>query len=290
MEYHHPVLANEIIAIFKPQPGDLFVDATLGNAGHTLLLLKAGATVIGLDADPNNLEISQQRIKEESLEKNFRYIHTNYRDIGQVLKTLDHPIRGIIFDLGLSHNQLLDNARGFSFNDKTSLDMRLDSESQTLTAENIINQYDVDQLYNLFSRYSQEKLSLPIAQTIVSQRKHKRIKTASHLAKIIESVYLVHHSHTKIHPATKVFMALRIEVNQEYSSILQALKATLEAPSTLVAIISFHSGEDRLVKQFIRQHQNQITDITPKAIKPSIQEIKNNRLSRSSLLRVYSIK
>lgn len=290
MVYHQPVLLKEIVGFFSPKPDDLFVDATLGNGGHTIALLQAGAKVIALEASIQNLTIAQNRINTLGLSKNLSTIHTNFSQLSEVLKGINQPIKGILFDLGLSRNQLLDNHQGFSFHDTQSLDMRLDPLVQTLTAQDIVNTYDQDQLATILSKYAQEKLSSSIAQSIILNRRSNPITSADQLGLIIKSVYDLHHLKSKIHPATKSFLALRIEVNSEYLSLMSALKATLGLSSTIVSVITFHSGEDRIVKQFIRNNQAKLTNLTPKAIKPQFSEIKANPLSRSSLLRVYRLK
>lgn len=290
MVYHQPVLLEEIKNFFNPHAGDLFIDATLGNGGHSLALLQAGAKVIGLDADTNNLAISQNRINTLGFSKNFTTIHTNFSQLSEVLTDIHQPIKGILFDLGLSRNQLLESQSGFSFNDSQSLDMRLDPINQTLTADYIINHYNQTQITSIFSKFAQEKLSQSIAQSIIIHRKTNPITSASQLASIIKSVYDTHHQLSKINPATKSFLALRIEVNAEYTSLLSALNATLSLSSTIIALITFHSGEDRLVKQFIRKNKFKLINLTPKPIKPKLAEIKSNPLSRSGLLRVYRLK
>jgi 16S rRNA (cytosine1402-N4)-methyltransferase len=292
MNFHQPVLLDETLQILKVAPNKTYLDATLGNGGHSLEILKKGAVVYGLDQDPGNLEIATRRIQEAGYSKNFHPIHGNFSQLKKILKK--HKIttlNGILFDLGLSKNQQISQDRGFSFNDSSSLDMRLDPTIQTETAENIINTADFDTLYQIFTKLAQEKYSKPIILRIIRQRQQKPIQTAKRLADIIRNYYQTNSIPTKIDPSTKVFMALRIYINQEFENLRSALKQTLEIlPSNaIVAVISFHSGEDRIVKQFIRQNSPLIQNLTPKAILPKQSEININPLSRSAVLRSFKI-
>lgn len=284
MNYHQPVLLAEVVKIFDPKKGDIIIDCTLGNAGHTLELLKTGATVYGLDQDPTNLAIAAARIKEAGLDKNFFPINKNFSELSEIIKLIAKPISGILFDLGLSSNQQKAQSRGFSFNDDESLDMRLDPENQKLTAEEIINTYSFDKLYDIFTRISQESLAKPLIIRIIEERQKSPIRSGTRLADVIRQYYEQKHIHPNIDPATKIFMALRIVVNDEFNNLKTALNATLASSGTTVAVISFHSGEDRIVKQFIRQHFS-----NSKPTLPSAEEISQNPLSRSAVLRSYKI-
>jgi 16S rRNA (cytosine1402-N4)-methyltransferase len=280
MTYHQPVLLNEIILALDPQLGKTFVDATLGNGGHTLALLEKKAKVIAFENDENNIKIVQQRIKN----KNLKIIHDNFINLDC---HLSQKVDGILFDLGLSVNQQKSENRGFSFNDEESLDMRLNPQRQNTTAEEIINTYHYQELFDIFSKYSQEKFSKPLALKIIKERQKSPIKTGKQLADIIRNFYQDKHCKSKINPATKIFMSLRIAVNNEFDNLKKALHKSLNLikKDGTIAVISFHSGEDRIVKQFIKQnHLN-----GGKPIYPSPQEIKNNPLSRSSILRCFKI-
>lgn len=292
MNFHQPVLLDETLQILDVSPNKTYLDATLGNGGHTLEILKKGAIVYGLDQDPGNLEIATKRIQEAGYTQNFHPLHGNFSQIKKIIqKHRISPINGILFDLGLSKNQQISQDRGFSFNDSTSLDMRLDPTNQTETAENIINTADFDTLYQIFTKLAQEKYSKPIILRIIRQRQQQPIQTAKRLADIIRNYYQTNSIPTKIDPSTKVFMALRIYVNQEFENLKSALSQTLEIlkPNSIVAVISFHSGEDRIVKQFIRQNFPLVQNLTPKAILPQATEIDKNPLSRSAVLRSYRI-
>lgn len=292
MDYHIPVLQREVLSIFNPKSDQIFIDATLGNGGHTLSLLRSGARVYGLDADPENLLLTQDRLASLDLHHKFTGINCNFNQLLTSYKQIAQPLAGVLFDLGLSCNQQKSHHRGFSFDDSYSLDMRLDPHSQIPTAEEIINTYSYDQLYDIFSYYAQEKLSKPLTIAIIRERQKKPIKSGKALADIIRNFYHSRHQSSHLDPATKIFLALRIYVNQEFDNLKQALDQTLQLNSNcIIIVISFHSGEDRLVKQFTRKHQslNKIITITHRPIVPTPDEIAANHLSRSAVLRSYKI-
>ena len=289
MEFHTPVLLNETIDSLNVQPGNIYVDGTLGHGGHSLEILKRGGIVYGFDQDTINLEIATNRINQAGFQDKFTPIHNNFNQIDQVLK---QKIDGLIVDLGLSQSQQTGQNRGFSFNDETSLDMRLDPSSQELTAEYIINTYDYDQLYQIFSKYAQEIYSKPLILRIIRERQKSPIKTATRLANIIRDYYRERHLKSKIDPSTKVFLSLRIAVNNEFQNLKDLLQKSLEVVKSggNICIITFHSGEDRIVKKFVKENsQKGIIIENHKAIKPSFIEIKKNPLSRSATLRSYRI-
>ncbi|MBU1130186.1 16S rRNA (cytosine(1402)-N(4))-methyltransferase RsmH [Patescibacteria group bacterium] len=325
INYHTSVLLQETLKILNPQPGKTFIDTTLGHAGHTIEFLKKGAFVYGIETDPKNLKTATNRIKKLGLSKNFIPINNNFSNLEKIykknikkhtchcersvaipsgsprLRQLADPrddnckdIDAIFFDLGLSSNQLKSKNRGFSFNDNQSLDMRLNPKTQTLTAEFIVNTYSFDQLYQIFTKIAQEKHSKILIKKIINARKKSPIKNAVELAQIIFNHYKKENLYSKAHPATKIFMALRIVVNQELKKLNSVLNQTLKILKTgnKVLIISFHSGEDRIVKQFIKKHSasNKIIKLTPKVIQASRKEIKQNPLSRSAKLRAFQIK
>jgi 16S rRNA (cytosine1402-N4)-methyltransferase len=291
-QFHTPVLLNETIDLLAVKPGKTYLDATLGNGGHTQKLLDRQAIVFGLDYDPNNLEIATQRLSNHPHFSNFHPILGNFKNLSRIYKKSIHqPLDGILFDLGLSSNQLLSANRGFSFNDSHSLDMRL-NRRQTLTAEYVINTYSFDELYQIFTKYAQEKYAKPLILRIIKQRQSHPITQAARLADIIRDYYQQHHLNTSIDPATKIFMALRIFVNDELENLKKTLHQTLSVLQShaIVCVISFHSGEDRIVKSFIRTNSQQVLNLTPKPVLPSLPEIQQNPLSRSAVLRSYRIK
>ena len=294
MEYHVPVLLNQVLGLLSVEPGRVYIDGTLGNGGHTLEILKNGGEVYGIDSDQSNLDLATARITKAGYKDKFHPIKGNFANLSQILKeNINTPINGLLLDLGLSSNQQKEPGRGFSFNDPQSLDMRLDPTTQELTAEKIINTYSFEQLFNIFSKIAQEKLSKPLAQRIITKRQSSPIKDGTTLAQVIRDAYKVKGIRTKIDPSTKIFMALRIVVNQEFENLRHFLESSLDIPqlkNTTICIISFHSGEDRIVKQFIREHHpNQITSTSSKAVTASHQETLSNPLSRSAVLRSYRI-
>ena len=288
MIYHYPVLLTETLNILDIRPGKIYLDATLGNGGHALEILKRGGIVHGFDQDPSNLKIATDRLTQLGLQSNFYPVNQNFNQIGHYIKQNNLLVNGILFDLGLSSNQQKAKDRGFSFNDDQSLDMRLDPTIQTLTAEEIVNTYSAANLYDIFSKIGQEKMSRPLIRKIISSRQHQSIKTGQQLNQIINKYYSEKHLKTATNPATKIFMCLRIVVNQEYENLKTVLQQSLDFPQNCVIVfITFHSGEDRLVKLFIKSHP--IKNLTPKPIRPQLAEIKQNPLSRSATLRSYRI-
>lgn len=287
MDFHVPVLSAETIDILNVQKDKIYIDGTLGHGGHTLEILKKEGLVYGIDQDSKNLEIAKNRIKEAGFDSKFFPVHNNFNRLEKIVKDdIKQKIDGLIIDLGLSQSQQTGQGRGFSFNDELSLDMRLDPNNQEITAEEIINTYDYDELYEIFSKYAQEIYSKPIIFKIIRERQKSPIKTAIRLANIIRDFYKEHHIRSKIDPSTKIFLSLRIAVNDEFNNLKDVLNQSLKIvkKNGVVCIITFHSGEDRIVKQFIKDH-----DFPSKPIRPSFAEIKKNPLSRSATLRSYRI-
>lgn len=293
MEFHTPVLATETITALDVKENGIYIDATLGHGGHTLEILKKGGIVYGFDQDPTNLQLATTRIKAAGFESKFFPIHANFIEIESIAKKkIGQKVDGLIADLGLSQSQQVGQGRGFSFNDDLSLDMRLDPENQELTAENIINTCDYDELFEIFTKLAQEQYAKPLILKIIRERQKKPITTGSRLADIIREYYNDHHLRSKIDPSTKIFLALRIYVNDESTNLKKILFQSLNVVKKdgVVAIITFHSGEDRIVKQFIRDHSLQKLVIeNKKSAKASFVETKTNPLSRSATLRSYKI-
>lgn len=283
MNYHIPVLLSEVINQFNPDKNKIIVDCTVGHGGHTTEFINKGAIVYGIDADTDNLKVATERINSS----NFHPIHGNFKDIEEIYQDkIKTPVDGILVDLGLSNNQQSQSGRGFSFNDNLSIDMRLDQENQELSAENIINTYDETQLYLLFSKVAQEPFSRPLAQRIIQARQHHPIKTGQQLAEVIRDYYKFKKSNSHTDPSTKIFMALRIETNSEFENLNKFLidSQRIVKKGGIIGIISFHSGEDRIVKNFIKKNNFKTTRFLP-----TQAEIKTNHLSRSAILRTYTI-
>lgn len=285
MEFHTPVLLKEVLKLLHPQPGQTFIDATLGHGGHTLAILKTGATVFGIEQDPSSLKTAIQRILQANLSTNFHPVHSNFSKLPPI------KAHGILFDLGLNTTQLKSSGRGFSFNDQSSLDMRLDPKSTDLTAEKIINSWSYEQLYQIFTKYGQELYAKPLILRLIKNRQHRPITNANDLANIIRQFYQKKHLPYRIDPATKIFLALKIAVNNEVENLKSALNTTTQIlyPTGICCIITFHSTEDRLVKKFIQEKQLQGIIHKNPPVKPSSAEIKSNPLSRSAILRSFTI-
>jgi len=291
MKYHTPVLVNEINQILSPIASKTIIDATLGNGGHSINFLNQDATVFAIDKDQTNLNIATNRIKQLNLEKNFTGVLSDFSDLPLVFqKHIKKPVDAILFDLGLSLNQQKSTGRGFSFNDDQSLDMRLDPIHSSPTAKDIVNSYSIEELFRIFSILGQEVHSLLIAQEIVKKRQLKQFDTAKSLADFIVSLFKQNNFYTgKIHPATKIFLALKIAVNNELNNLTSALSQSLDLvkQSGWILVITFHSTEDRLVKNFIKSSKNKKLITNIHKIKPNFTEIKKNPLSRSALLRAF---
>lgn len=289
---HKPVLAKEAIQYLNLHNGDIIVDATLGCAGHTLLILEKiqpDGLLIGIDRDIEALNKARERLNtfENSLYKivkgDFRYIDEILAGIG--IKKID----GIIFDLGTSTLQFESPHRGFSIKSDGPLDMRMDLEQKT-SAFDAVNRYPEEKLRDIIKRFGEERYAGRIAQAIVKNRKQPGIKTTSQLAAIITQAVGSRYKRQKIHPATRTFQAIRIEVNKELEALNEALQ---KLPGILnkgarICVISFHSLEDRIVKNFFRTlaKENKFLLVNKKPITPNDEEIKSNPRSRSAKLRV----
>ncbi len=298
--YHQSVLLEEVTHCLEPRPGKLYLDGTLGGGGHSEQLLKAGAKVIGLDQDPAALSFARARLSQ--YEENFGAIQGNFRDFGEILSTIGiKGLDGMVLDLGVSGNQFDDGGRGFSFSKDGPLDMRMNPESD-LTAEMLVNECDAEELARIFYQYGEERASRRIAKFILEARAKAPIKTTVQLAELVARVVP---KKSKIHPATRVFQALRIAVNDE----LRSLEAVLsEVPRWLrpggrLVVISFHSLEDRIVKTFMKRTSSALVDrpewpeprpnpdyafklVLQKGLAPSPEEVASNPRARSARLRV----
>ncbi len=295
MEYHTPVLLTEVLDYLDPKPDETFIDATLGDGGHTIELLKRGAKVLGLDYHPETLKRAQDRIVRLGLDQNFVGVQTNFKDIHEVATSLGFgSVQGVLFDLGYSSSELLEPL-GLSFQQDQPLDMRLDP-NLGVSASDLINSLSESHLAQLFRDFSNERLAHRFARAIIQARELKKLQTTQDLVRVIESVAPSGYEHGRIHPATRVFQALRIVVNDELRNLELALPqaARLLLPGGRMAVISFHSLEDKLVKNFGRRVQPaleedgiEVKELTSKPIRPSLREVKSNPRSRSAVLRVF---
>lgn len=287
---HIPVLVDEVIDLLDLQPKDVVIDATIGDGGHAKKILEhisPGGFLLGLDSDPEAIAFNYEKLSINQQTSQFIIHHGSYRDLDVILESHGyHGADGILFDLGLSSRELL-NGRGFSFKEVAPLDMRFDPESE-LTAEEIVNSYPKDKLANLLWEFGEERASRRIVDTIFKARQKSRITTTTELADIVSSAKGGRKG--KIHPATQTFQALRIVVNQELEAISTTLPkaVTLLNPKGRLAVISYHSLEDRIVKQQFRNlyKQEQINLITKKPVRATRSEILSNPRARSAKLRV----
>ena len=279
---HKPVLIKEVLEYLNPQAGENFIDCTIGFGGHTLDILKKikpNGKVLGIDFEKSSL-------KEDRL----ILANGNFADLKEIVEKFSfNKINGILLDLGLSSWHFDKSNRGFSFKGEESLDMRLNSESE-LTAEKIVNEWSEQELIKIFEEYGEERYSKSIAKSICGNRKIKRIEKTNQLREIIRQSVPSGYKHNRINFATKIFQAIRIAVNDELNNLIKTLPqalSLLELKGRL-AVISFHSLEDRIVKNFFRDEfkKGNLEILTKKPIIPSRGEIILNPRSRSAKLRV----
>ncbi|QQG43432.1 MAG: 16S rRNA (cytosine(1402)-N(4))-methyltransferase RsmH [Candidatus Daviesbacteria bacterium] len=286
--YHKSVLLKETLVALHIQKGAWYLDCTLGDGGHSLEILKQGSKLVGIDVDPQALERASQRFEQEGIPaKQYQLIEGNFRDLTNLIAQtgIDQKFLGVIFDLGVSSLQLETPERGFSFLREGPLDMRMDPKL-SVTALDLIRGLNKGELNELFTKLGEEKFARKLAAAVVSAR--PVIKTTGDLARVIEKE--VGRS-GKIHPATKIFQALRIAVNDELNALKEGLEASLKVVEKdgLVLVISFHSLEDRAVKNIFRHWQNMGLGESSfkKPLLPSEREINQNPRARSAKLRVF---
>ena len=302
-EYHAPVLPVEVVAALRPGPGKCFVDCTLGGGGHAGLLLEAGATVIGLDQDPEAIAYATQRIERHGVrEGQFRAFHSSFGEVPALLARLGvGAVDGFLMDLGVSSHQLDTPERGFSFQRQGPLDMRMNPDA-LVTARDLVNTASAEQLERMFREYGEEPHARRIALKLTKERMVHPFQTTLQLAEAVETVSP---RRGRTHPATRVFQALRIAVNRE----LEVLEKTLEClgglllPGGRLAVITFHSLEDRMVKHVFQRCSTPTIDrpewsapqvnpeciykrVTTKPLVAGDAEQRLNPRSRSAKLRV----
>jgi 16S rRNA (cytosine1402-N4)-methyltransferase len=286
---HEPVLAAETVDVLAPLPGQTMIDCTLGRGGHCALLaplLGPTGLIVGIDADPNNLEFARARLEGSPCP--IRYFHANFAEIDEVLAQVDRPrVDLILADLGLSTNQFFDSRYGLSFSQPMPLDMRIDPRLPR-SAANLIESLREEDLANVLYELAQERYSRRIARKIVEARRLSPITTTERLAELVRSA-VPRAGAEKIDPATRTFLALRMAVNHEMEN-LDALLA--KAPRRLLpggrlAVISFQSMEDRRVKQAFRSAEQTglVRILTKKPLTPTDSELARNPRSRSAKLR-----
>lgn len=306
MEFKHkPVLLNECIEGLNIKPDGIYVDGTIGGAGHSLEIVKRlseKGLLIGIDRDEEALKAAKNKLKEF---KNVKYIHGNHDDINRLLKEQGiEKVDGILLDLGVSSYQLDEKSRGFSYIEDARLDMRMD-KTQSIDAEFVINEYSEDELFKIISEFGEERYAKNIAKNICEKRKESKIKTTGELVEIIRNS-IPRSKQNDGHPAKRTFQAIRIEVNNElkplYNTVIESGKMLNE--NGRLAIITFHSLEDRAVKEAFIELEGRCTCpkdlpycicnyvsygkiITKKPIIPTKEEQEENSRSKSAKLRIF---
>lgn len=287
---HTPVLLREVLAFLNPRPGQIFVDGTYGAGGHSLAiweLIKPKGKLIGIDLDPS--------VKSEIKEKNFVLVRNNYKNLRKILNDAGiSQAHGILLDLGLSSIQLGRNIGGFGFQNEGPLDLRFDPSSGGRTAAEILKTASEEELVKIFKEYGEEPLARLVAKKIIaSRREGKPVETAEMLVQLVSKIYArKFRNRSRINPATRVFQALRVAVNDEFGNLRTVLPQAVEAlaPGGRLAVISFHSGEDRIVKHFFKSEAKKenprLKILTKKPITPGEDEISENPRSRSAKMRV----
>lgn len=285
MFFHKSVLFQETLDLLQVTEGRKYIDATLGGGGHTKGILDKGGVVLGIDQD-----IEARKFVSESLGEyqNLVIKEGNFKDIVLLAQDGFEKVSGILFDLGVSSYQL-DTDRGFSIKRDEKLDMRMDRK-QELTAEEIVNTYSVDALADIFMRYGEEEKGMAVAREIAEERKHARIETTGKLTEVIERVI---RRTGKTHPATKIFQALRIEVNDELAALKEGLSGGLSllTPGGRIVVISFHSLEDRIIKRTFDdwEQKGHGKTITNKPVIAGLDEVRSNPRARSAKLRAFEL-
>lgn len=307
IEFNHvSVLLNECIENLNIKPDGIYVDGTMGGAGHSLEIVKKlseKGMLIGIDRDEEALAVAKERLKEFN---NVKYVHDNHDNIDEIIKNLNiKGVDGILLDLGVSSYQIDEKTRGFTYMDDGPLDMRMD-KSQKLTAEYIVNNYKEQDLARIIFEYGEEKFSRKIARNICEYRKNKKIETTGELVKIIEKSIPGKFREKNSHPAKRTFQAIRIEVNNEIEPLYNTIKNSITALNNKgrLCVITFHSLEDRMVKKAYVDAEGKCTCpkdlpycvcgnvslgkiITKKPILPTEKEMQENSRSRSAKLRVF---
>lgn len=305
---HISVFRDEVKEYLNVKVGEVIVDATLGLGGHSLDIAKKlgkKGVLLAFEQDERNLAEAQKRLKD--FEKQIVYIHDNFRNLKTRITGNDQlgKVDAILFDLGLSSPHVDESERGFSFMKEGPLDMRFD-QRQNLTAADIINTYSERELADIFFHYGEERLAKKIAYLICNRRKTKPFTTTSDLAEFLdEAIPRNPRKPKRVHPATQIFQALRIAVNDELNALKEVLQQSMEVLKIggRIVIISYHSLEDRIVKHFFKNLERPkappekaiysnyedpiVEDLTPKLVIPSEQEISTNPRSRSAKLRAY---
>lgn len=296
---HIPVLQKEVLKYLDPKPNENFVDCTIGEGGHTLAILeknKPNGKVLGIEIDP--VLYQKMRSRMVKIQNRLILVNDSFVNLKEIVKRENFEnISGILFDLGMSSWHLEESGRGFTFLKNEPLDMRYVKNlagsgilvKKDLTAERIVNEWPEEKIKKILKEYGEERFAKKIAEEIVKRRKIKKIETTFQLVEIIKKATPIWYHHKKIHFATRTFQALRIAVNDELNNLKKTLPQVLNVlnPNGRLVIISFHSLEDRIVKNFFKEsfQKGLLKILTKKPIRPSEEEIKINPRSRSAKLR-----
>ncbi len=306
MEFsHYSVMLNEVVEGLKINPNGIYVDGTLGGAGHSVEIIKKldDGMLIGIDQDQDALKFARQKLNEHS--GKFILVHSNFSHIKEIIEDLEYEeVDGVLLDLGVSSYQLDTPERGFSYNHDAELDMRMNAE-EPLTAYEVVNTYSLEELSNIIKEYGEDRWHYRIAQFIVNEREIKPIKTTFDLVEVIKKAVPKGARKDGPHPAKRTFQAIRIEVNNELGIIEKTIRDAVDKLKSggRIAIITFHSLEDRLVKTTfndlkkdcicppeypicICDHRAVVKVITRKPMIASMKELEFNPRSRSAKLRI----
>jgi len=304
---HLSVMPEEVLEYLKPTPGGIYLDGTLGGAGHARLILEAapGSRLIGLDRDPAALDKGREVLADFSDQVSLH--HRTFDKAGGVLQELGiELIDGMLLDLGVSSHQLDTPDRGFSFRHDAPLDMRMDPTFGE-TAADVVNQREAEELSRIFFQYGEERYARRIARRIVERRQEEPLTRTGELAELVKGAVPGGYRPSRIHPATRVFQALRIQVNQELEQVETGVARAINLlrPGGRLVVISFHSLEDRIVKNLFREqakgcicppklpicqcnHQPKVKILTRKGVRATSAELEFNVRSRSAILRAIS--
>ncbi len=302
---HYSVMLKEVLEGLKVLPDGIYVDGTLGGAGHAKAVIEGleGGVLIGIDQDQEALAYARDLLKP--YKGRFILVHDNFSNIAPILTELEIPeVNGILMDLGVSSYQLDTAQRGFSYNHDAPLDMRMD-QTASLTAAEVVNEYSLEELNHVIMTYGEERWAQRIATFIVTQREIKPIETTFELVEVIKKAVPKGARRDGPHPAKRTFQAIRIEVNNELGIIQKAIEDGVDrlAPGGRIAVITFHSLEDRLVKNTFKElsldcicppeapvctcnHRAKVRIVTKKPIQPGMKELEFNPRSRSAKLRI----
>ena len=313
MDIHHiPILCNKVIDFLKPKSDGVYIDGTVGLGGHSAAILETSTPngrLIGIDLDDEALTLAKDRL--HVFGERYSLINGNFAEMDVLLERhAIHAVNGILLDVGVSSLQLDTPHRGFSFKHIAPLDMRMNSQQSlnseqeaALTATQVVNNSSIDTLVDIFKRYGEERFARRIARRIIQEREKKQITTTTQLAEIVEQT--VPKSSSKIHPATRVFQALRIHINNELNNLAMGLEVAISLlkPDACLCVITFHSLEDRIVKHFFQacartcicppktpvcicDHTASLKILTKRPILPDTAEVQHNPRARSAKLRV----